>query len=70
MDHWHPEMFENTQAAYPNKSNNYHLSTDLVDKSIDYLKLESDPENINVFDLFSRLDPKYVIDNFYHHDLF
>tara|TARA_B110000240_G_C13506449_1_gene456530 strand:- start:1023 stop:3320 length:2298 start_codon:yes stop_codon:yes gene_type:complete len=38
MDHWHPEMFENTQAAYPNKSNNYHLSTDLIDKSIDYLK--------------------------------
>ena len=38
MDHWHPEMFENTQAAYPDKSDNYHLSTDLVNKSIDYVK--------------------------------
>ncbi|MEO9803134.1 MAG: arylsulfatase [Reichenbachiella sp.] len=38
MDHWHPEMFENTQAAYPDKSSNYHLSEDLVTKSIDYVK--------------------------------
>ena len=47
MDHWHPEMFENTIAAYPDKSNDYHLSTDLVDRSIDYIKdhLAATPEN-------------------------
>ena len=38
MDHWHPEMFENTQAAYPDKSDNYHLSEDLAQKSVDYIK--------------------------------
>ncbi|MEM7278556.1 MAG: arylsulfatase [Pseudomonadota bacterium] len=38
IDHWHPEMFENSVAAYPNKSKDYHLSTDLVDRSIDYVK--------------------------------
>ncbi len=37
IDHWHPEMFENTSAAYPRKDDNYHLSTDLVDRSIYYL---------------------------------
>jgi arylsulfatase len=37
MDHWHPEMFENTSPAYPDKSGDYHLSTDLVDRSIDYM---------------------------------
>ena len=37
MDHWHPEMFENTSAAYPDKPADYHLSTDLVDRSIDYV---------------------------------
>ena len=47
MDHWHPEMFENTVAAYPNKSDNYHLSEDLVDKSIDYIQdhLAAAPDN-------------------------
>ena len=37
MDHWHPEMFENSVAAYPKKSKDYHLSTDLVNRSIDYI---------------------------------
>ena len=37
MDHWHPEMFENTSPTYPDKSGDYHLSTDLVDKSIQYV---------------------------------
>lgn len=37
MDHWHPEMFENTVAAYPEKSADYHLSTDLVRRSIHYV---------------------------------
>jgi len=47
MDHWHPEMFENTVAAYPNKDADYHLSTDLVDRSIDYIEdhLAATPEN-------------------------
>ena len=38
MDHWHPEMFENTVAAYPDKGPDYHLSNDLVDHSISYVK--------------------------------
>lgn len=37
IDHWHPEMFENTSAAYPPKTDEYHLSADLVDQSIKYL---------------------------------
>ncbi|MDH3747605.1 MAG: arylsulfatase [Gammaproteobacteria bacterium] len=47
MDHWHPEMFENTVAAYPKKDADYHLSTDLVDRSIDYIEdhLAATPEN-------------------------
>ncbi|MGB5627134.1 MAG: arylsulfatase [Woeseiaceae bacterium] len=47
MDHWHPEMFENTVAAYPKKDTDYHLSTDLVDRSIDYVEdhLAATPEN-------------------------
>ena len=46
MDHWHPEMFENTQASYPDKSDTYHLSEDLANKSVDYIKdhLISDTE--------------------------
>ena len=46
MDHWHPEMFENTVAAYPDKGPDYHLSTDLVDHSIDYIEdhLAATPE--------------------------
>ena len=37
IDHWHPEMFENTSAAYPDKDENYHLSSDLVGQSIRYV---------------------------------
>ena len=37
IDHWHPEMFENTSAAYPEKDDDYHLSTDLIDNSIAYI---------------------------------
>lgn len=37
IDHWHPEMFENTSAAYPEKTDDYHLSADLVDRSIGYV---------------------------------
>ncbi len=47
MDHWHPEMFENSVAAYPDKGRDYHLSADLVDRSIDYIAdhLAATPEN-------------------------
>ncbi len=37
IDHWHPEMFENTSAAYPDKNDDYHLSADLADRSIRYV---------------------------------
>ncbi len=47
IDHWHPEMFENTSAAYPEKNEDYHLSADLVDRSIGYVAdhLAATPEN-------------------------
>ena len=47
MDHWHPEMFENTSPAYPDKSGDYHLSADLVDNSIRYVAdhIAAAPEN-------------------------
>ena len=38
VDHWHPELFENVSPAYPDKSKDYHLSVDLVDKSISYIQ--------------------------------
>ena len=38
MDHWHPEMFENTVAAYPEKTEDYHLSEDLAKRGIEYLQ--------------------------------
>ena len=46
-DHWHPEMFENTSPAYPEKNRHYHLSSDLVNQSIAYIRdhLTSAPEN-------------------------
>ncbi len=46
IDHWHPEMFENTSAAYPEKNDAYHLSADLVDRSIGYVAdhLAASPE--------------------------
>lgn len=37
IDHWHPEMFENTSPAYPEKTADYHLSHDLASRSIDYI---------------------------------
>lgn len=37
IDHWHPEMFENTSATYPDAGGDYHLSTDLVDRSAGYI---------------------------------
>ena len=47
MDHWHPEMFENTVASYPKKGLDYHLSSDLVDRSISYIEdhLSATPQN-------------------------
>ena len=47
MDHWHPEMFENTVASYPEKTDDYHLSADLVDRSIDYIRdhIVATPDN-------------------------
>lgn len=46
IDHWHPEMFENTSAVYPEKREDYHLSADLVDRSIAYIgdHLAASPE--------------------------
>ena len=38
VDHWHPELFEGVSPVYPDKSDNYHLSEDLVDKSIHYIQ--------------------------------
>ena len=47
MDHFHPELFENNVAAYPEKSDSYHLSEDLVDHGIQYIQdhLATAPEN-------------------------
>ncbi|MDJ0657799.1 MAG: arylsulfatase [Xanthomonadales bacterium] len=47
IDHWHPEMFENTSAAYPEKSDDYHLSTDLARRSRQYIAdhLAASPDN-------------------------
>ena len=38
VDHWHPELFENVSPTYPDKGKDYHLSVDLVDKSISYIQ--------------------------------
>jgi arylsulfatase A-like enzyme len=38
VDHWHPELFENVLPVYPDKGEDYHLSVDLVDKSINYIQ--------------------------------
>ena len=37
-DHWHPELFRNRHAVYPDKSGGYHLTEDLVDQSIDFIR--------------------------------
>ena len=38
VDHWHPELFENVSPVYPDKGEDYHLSVDMVDKSIHYIQ--------------------------------
>ena len=38
VDHWHPELFENTSPVYPEKPADYHLSADLADQSMRYVK--------------------------------
>ncbi|MEM7082019.1 MAG: sulfatase-like hydrolase/transferase [Pseudomonadota bacterium] len=47
MDHFHPELFENTVEVHPEKGADYHLSTDLVDHGIQYLQdhLIAAPQN-------------------------
>ena len=37
-DHWHPELFRNRHAVHPDQSGGYHLTEDLVDQSIDYIR--------------------------------
>lgn len=37
VDHWHPELFRNASQVYPKKSDEYHLTADLVDQSIHYI---------------------------------
>lgn len=37
-DHWHPELFRDASAVYPDKTRDYHLTVDLVDQSIAYLR--------------------------------
>ena len=37
-DHWHPELFQDHDAIYPDKSSGYHLTEDLVRVSMDYLR--------------------------------
>jgi len=46
VDHYHPELFRNQSQVYPDKSENYHLTEDLVDQSITYVKnhLTATPE--------------------------
>ena len=38
VDHWHPELFKNQSQIQPDKSDDYHLTDDLVDRSIGYVK--------------------------------
>ncbi|MDE0347229.1 MAG: sulfatase-like hydrolase/transferase, partial [Boseongicola sp.] len=37
-DHWHPELFRNRTATYPDKTGGYHLTEDLVDRSMAFVK--------------------------------
>ena len=37
-DHWHPELVRNRSAVYPDKSDGYHLTEDLIDQSLSYIK--------------------------------
>lgn len=38
VDHYHPELFRNQSQTYPEKGPDYHLTEDLVDQSIGYVK--------------------------------
>lgn len=38
VDHFHPEVFRNQSQAYPDKTGEYHLTEDLVENAIDYVK--------------------------------
>jgi len=38
VDHYHPELFRNQSQVYPQKNQGYHLSEDLVDQSIGYVR--------------------------------
>lgn len=38
VDHFHPELFRNQAQVYPEKTDDYHLTSDLIDQSIGYVK--------------------------------
>ncbi|MEN7341854.1 MAG: arylsulfatase [Pseudomonadota bacterium] len=38
IDHFHPEVFENTHQVRPDKRNGYHFTEDLIDRASDYVK--------------------------------
>lgn len=38
VDHFHPEVFRNQSQAYPEKSDDYHLTEDLIENAIGYVK--------------------------------
>lgn len=38
VDHFHPELFRNQSQTYPVKGKDYHLTADLADQSIAYVK--------------------------------
>jgi arylsulfatase len=38
VDHFHPEVFRNQSQVHPDKSEDYHLSEDLAEQSIRYVK--------------------------------
>ncbi|MEM9172685.1 MAG: arylsulfatase [Pseudomonadota bacterium] len=38
IDHFHPEVFENTRQIRPDKQSGYHFSEDLVDQAAFYIK--------------------------------
>ena len=38
IDHFHPEVFENTRQVRPDKREGYHFSEDLVDRASHYVK--------------------------------
>lgn len=38
VDHFHPELFRDQSQIWPDKPDDYHLTTDLIDQSIAYLE--------------------------------